>query len=97
MAVQLFLSNFVIRTGPAAHGACLTGGQVAVVAVGQVDANFLADKHLEPVHCLTRLGNIDLVVIGIAHIHSLRSHSLAKVEKAMNGECRKQWERLHSV
>ena len=47
----------------AADGACLTGGQVTVVAVGQVDANFLGCLHLELIHCFTGLGNIDLVVV----------------------------------
>ena len=47
----------------AADGASLTGGQVAVVAVGQVDANLLSCLHLELVHCLTSLGNIDLIVV----------------------------------
>ena len=55
----------------AADGAGLTGGQVAVVAVGQVDTNFLCRLQLEAVHCLTGLRNIDLVVIGIAHFHTL--------------------------
>ena len=55
----------------AAHGASLTGGQVTVVAVGQIDTNFLGSLHLEAVHSLAGLGNIDLVVIGITHIHSL--------------------------
>ena len=55
----------------AADGAGFAGGQVTVVAVGQVNAHFLCSLHLEAVHCLTSLGNIDLVVIGIAHLSSL--------------------------
>ena len=47
----------------AADGAGLTGGQVAVVAIGQIHANFLSSLHLELVHCFTSLGNIDLVVV----------------------------------
>ena len=47
----------------AADGAGFTAGQVAVVAVGQVDANFLGSLHLETVHCLACLRNIDLIVI----------------------------------
>ena len=31
----------------AADAACLTGSQVAVVAIGQVDADVLSDKHLK--------------------------------------------------
>ena len=44
----------------AADGASLTGGQVAV---GQVDTDLLGSLHLELVHCLTSLGNIDLVAV----------------------------------
>jgi hypothetical protein len=36
---------------------------VTVVTVGQVDANFLSSLHLELVHCLPGLGNIDLIVV----------------------------------
>ena len=32
-------------------------GQVSVAAVGQIDAHFLSDKHLETVHSLTGLEN----------------------------------------
>ena len=55
----------------AADRAGFPGGQVAVVAVGQVDTNLLGSLHLETVHSFAGLGNIDLIVIGIAHIHSL--------------------------
>ena len=51
----------------AAYRAGLTGSQVTVVAVGQVDAHFLGSLHLETVHGFTGLGDIDLVVVGIAH------------------------------
>ena len=47
----------------AAHAACLAGGQVTVVTVGQVDANFACCLHLELVHSLTSLRDIDLVVV----------------------------------
>ena len=47
----------------AADGAGLTGGQVAVVAVLQVYTDLLSCLHLELVHCLTSLGNIDLIVV----------------------------------
>ena len=53
----------------AADGAGLTGGQVTVVAIGQVDAHFLGSLHLELVHGLTSLRNVDLVVA--LHIVSL--------------------------
>ena len=47
----------------AADGAGLAGGQVTVVTVGQVHANFARSLHLEAVHSFTSLGNIDLVVV----------------------------------
>ena len=40
---------------------------MAVVAALQVDAHFLSDKHLETVHGLTSLGNVQLVVVRVAH------------------------------
>ena len=55
----------------AADGAGFAGGQVAVVAVGQVDADFLSCLHLEAVHGLTGLGNVQLVVVRVAHFRSL--------------------------
>ena len=62
----------------AADGAGLAGSQVTVVAVGQVDTNFLRCLHLELVHGLASLRNIDLVVVGIAHRNSLLFHFLRK-------------------
>ena len=47
----------------AADGAGLTGGQVTVITVLQVDANFLGSLHLELVHGLTSLGDVDLIVV----------------------------------
>ena len=55
----------------AADRAGFTGGQVTVVTVGQIDAHFLSCLHLEAVHSLASLGNIDLIVIGIAHVSTL--------------------------
>ena len=55
----------------APDAACLAGGQVTVVAVGQVDTDLQGSLHLETVHSLTGLGNVDLVVVGIAHNRSL--------------------------
>ena len=46
----------------AADGAGFTGGQVTVVTIGQVDAHFLSSLHLEVVHSLTSLGDVDLIV-----------------------------------
>ena len=40
----------------AADGACFPGSQLTVVAVGQVNANFLSGLHLEAVHKLTPEG-----------------------------------------
>ena len=50
----------------AADGAGFPGSQVTVVAVLQVNANFLSSLHLELLHGLLCLGNIDLI-IPIAH------------------------------
>ena len=55
----------------AADRAGFPGGQVAVVAIGQVHAHFLCSLHLETVHSLTGLGNVQLVVVRVAHIESL--------------------------
>ena len=71
----------------AAHGASLTGGQVAVVTVGQIDADFLGSLHLELVHGFLSLGNIDPVVIGIAHIQSLLLIIFGKQDAFRIGEC----------
>ena len=62
---------------------------MTVVAVGQVDTNFLGSLHLELVHGLTSLGNVQLVVIGIALCNSLLFHFLRKfktlsVESVLN-------------
>ena len=54
----------------AAHGAGLAGSQMAVVAVGQVDADFACRLHLELVHGFLSLRNVQLIVI-VAHIRSL--------------------------
>ena len=55
----------------AADGAGFPGSQVAVVAIGQINAHFLGSLHLETVHGLASLGDVDLVVVGIAHFDSL--------------------------
>ena len=55
----------------AADGAGFPGGQVAVVAIAQVNAHFLSDKHLEAVHCFAGFGDVDLVVSIVAHFISL--------------------------
>ena len=67
----LFVSLNHLLDHLAADGAGFPGGQVAVVAVGQVDAHFLGSLHLEAVHSLTGLGNVQLVVVRVAHIESL--------------------------
>ena len=53
----------------ASYGACLPAGQVTVVAVGQVDADLACCLHLELVHCLPCLGDVQLIVI-VAHNRS---------------------------
>ena len=40
----------------------LTGSQVAVVTVSQVNANLLSSLHLELLHSSLCLGNIDLII-----------------------------------
>ena len=55
----------------AADGAGLAGSQVTVVAVGQVDTNFLRCLHLELVHGLACLGNVQLIVVRVAHFYTL--------------------------
>ena len=55
----------------AADGAGFAGGEVAVVAIGQVNADLLGGLHLELVHGLTGLGDVELVVIVVAHNGSL--------------------------
>ena len=47
----------------AAHGAGFAAGQVTIVAILQIDAHFLGSLHLELVHSLTSLGDIQLVVV----------------------------------
>ena len=47
----------------AADGAGFAGGQVTVVTVGQVNANLGSCLHLELVHGLACLRNIDLIVV----------------------------------
>ena len=67
----------------AADGAGFTGGQVTVVTVGQVDADLGSGLHLELVHCLTGLGDVDLVVA--LHIHSLLL-SFSRKARRLSGE-----------
>ena len=91
----------------ATDGAGLAGGQVTVVAIGQVDANLASCLHLELVHGFLSLRNVQLIII-VAHnqsllcflwkgilseesIFSFRSHSLTKVENSMNVNWRKEW------
>ena len=46
----------------AADGAGFAGGQVAVVALLQVDADFVSGFHLELIHSFACFGNIDLII-----------------------------------
>ena len=61
----------------AADGTCLTGGQVTVVTIGQVDAHFGSGLHLELVHSLASLGDVDLVIA--LHKNSLLCRFLGKL------------------
>ena len=54
----------------AADGAGLTGGQVTIVTVGQVDAHLGCSLHFELVHRFLSLRNVQLIVI-VAHRNSL--------------------------
>ena len=54
----------------AADGAGLARGQVAVVAVLQIHAHFGSGLHLELLHGLLGLRNVDLIVVA-AHFSSL--------------------------
>ena len=62
----------------AADGAGFPGSQVTVVAVGQVDTHFLGSLHLETVHSLASLGNIQLVVVRVAHFDFSASFNSGK-------------------
>ena len=64
MAIKLHSSyGTILFDHLAADGAGFAGSQVAVVAVGQVNADLLSGKCLETVHGLTGLENAQLVVI----------------------------------
>ena len=52
----------------AADGASLTGGQVAIVAILQIDPNFGSGLHLELVHGLAGFGDVDRVAVAIRHV-----------------------------
>ena len=57
----------------AAHGAGFTGADVTVVALLQVDANLVGSLHLELVHSLAGLGDVDAVVL-LRHFFFLLLH-----------------------
>ena len=71
----------------AAHGAGFTGSQVTVIAIGQVNADFLSCLHLEAVHGLTGLGNVQLIVVRVAHFDSLLFVFSGKARHFPDGEC----------
>ena len=86
----------------AAHGTGFAGSQVAVVALLQIDAHFLGSLHLELVHGLPRLGNIQLVAV-LHNVFSsfpflsrffLRSHSITAKSGEMSVILRKRWGRM---
>ena len=61
----------------AADGAGLAGGEVAVIALFQIDADFVRRFHLEALHRLLRLGDDQFVaaaiIVGHGFLHSLFS------------------------
>ena len=67
----------------AADGAGFAGGQVAVVALLQVHADFRSGLHFELVHCLPGIGDVQLVVVA-AHSDSLLFVSFRKT-KSLSG------------
>ena len=68
----------------AADAACLAGGQVAVVAFLQVDANLGSRLHLELVHGLAGLRNVQLVVLAVHNETLLLSFSGRKAHSSRN-------------
>ena len=90
----------------ATDGAGLTGGQVAVVAVLEVHADLIGGLHLELVHGLTGLGDVDLAGrIIAAHIRSLlfcsearfRGSILSRCTAVMIGDCRKERKNVEAI
>ena len=59
---------------------------MAVVAALQVDAHFLSDKHLETVHGLASQGDIQLVVVRVAHFDFSPSINSGKQDAFRFGE-----------
>ena len=52
---------------------CLAAGQVAVVAVFQVDAHLVGGLHLKLIHRGLGLGDVQLVAVLAGHIENLLS------------------------
>ena len=67
----------------AAHGTGLTAGEVAIVALLQVDAHFLSSLHLELVHSFPGLGNVQFVAV--FHSDSLPFRFFSRVFSAVIG------------
>ena len=78
----------------AADGAGFTAGQVSIVAILEVNADFGSGFHLELVHSGTGLGDVELVVVLAGHDYysfsiyfvvafGYRKHSLAEKEVNM--------------
>ena len=77
--VKFSYLGFLILDHLAADGAGFPAGQVTVVAVGQVDTHFLSSLHLELIHSLLSLGNVDLIVLhSLSLSFSAPSHSRGK-------------------
>ena len=62
----------------AADGAGFTGGEVAIVAVLEVDANLRRCFHLELVHSLASLGDVDVVAVTVRHFECSPSFNCGK-------------------
>ena len=62
LAQALLVSLYHFLNHLAADGACLTGGQVAVVTIGEVHTDFIGCLHLELFHTGLCFGDINLIV-----------------------------------
>ena len=60
----------------AADGTGFAGGQVTVITLLQINADFAGGFHLELVHGLAGFGNVQLVVLGTNILHLLIKNRL---------------------
>jgi uncharacterized membrane protein len=119
MEIRLILSNFVIRTGHMfftiwfAEVACLTGGQMTVVAAPQVDADFaglisilkrsIASRAWGKLIWLLFFIPKSLLLLSSDENTFRRKHflfrkgALTKVESCMSGVWRKDWDEMERI